>query len=78
MSPEKRGKGSKKDKGDSPSRKKPPPKGTSPTAKRQQKRREEKLALVQEQIEDGSLTIRQMTAEERKKYPPRTKKEGNK
>ena len=77
MSPEKRGKEPKKGKG-TPGRKKPPPKGSSPTAKRQQKRREEKLALVREQIEDGSLTIRQMTPEERKKYPPRTKKEKGK
>ena len=78
MSPEKRGKDPKKGKDASPGRKKGPPKGTSPTAKRQQKRREEKLALVREQIEDGSLTIRQMTPEERKKYPPRTKKEKDK
>ncbi|HSJ18453.1 MAG TPA: hypothetical protein VK920_10195 [Solirubrobacterales bacterium] len=77
MSPEKRGKGQKKGQGSGSGRKKGPPKGTSPTAKRQQKRREEKLALVREQIEDGSLTIRQMTPEERKKYPPRTKKEDN-
>jgi hypothetical protein len=48
-----------------------PKKGTSPTAKRQQKRREEKLKLVREQVADGSLTIRQMTPEERKKFPPR-------
>ena len=76
MSPEKKkrsGKTTPKDSGRG--RKKGPPKGTSPTAKRQQKRREEKLALVREQIEDGSLTIRQMTPEERKKYPPRTKKD---
>ena len=68
----------KKGKGDPSGRKKGPPKGTSPTAKRQQKRREEKLALVREQIEDGSLTIRQMTPEERRKYPPRTKKDDDK
>ena len=48
-------------------------KGTSPTARRQQKRREEKLRLVREQVADGSLTIRQMTPEERAKYPPRDK-----
>lgn len=52
---------------------KEPARGTSPTARRQQKRREEKLALVREQVEDGSLTIRKMTPEERKKYPPRRK-----
>jgi hypothetical protein len=55
-----------------------PKKGTSPTARRQQKRREEKLALVREQIADGSLKIRKMTPEERKKYPPRTKRENKK
>jgi hypothetical protein len=53
-----------------------PKKGTSPTAKRQQKRREEKLKLVREQVADGSLTIRQMTPEERKKFPPRDKRKG--
>ena len=56
---------------DSKSKDKRPKKGTSPTAKRQQKRREEKLKLVREQVADGSLTIRQMTPEERKKFPPR-------
>lgn len=60
--------------GSSKGRPKGPPKGTSPTARRQQKRREEKLALVREQVEDGSLTIRKMTPEERKKYPPRKPK----
>ena len=53
-----------------------PAKGTSPTAKRQQKRREEKLRLVREQVEEGSLTIRKMTPEERKKFPPRDKGKG--
>ena len=78
MSPEKPAKRPKKGTGAAGGRRKGPPKGTSPTAKRQQKRREEKLALVREQIEDGSLTIRQMTPEERKKYPPRTKREDKK
>ncbi len=32
-------------------------------------RRQEKLDAVQEQVDSGSLTIRKMTAEERKKYP---------
>jgi hypothetical protein len=59
-----------------PPRRKPPAKGTSPTAKRQQKRREEKLRLVREQVEEGSLTIRKMTPEERKKFPPRDKGKG--
>ncbi len=38
-------------------------------------RAEEKLAAkreyVREQVENGSLVIRQMTDEERKRYPPR-------
>jgi hypothetical protein len=42
----------------------------SETAKRQEKRRKEKLAAVQQQIDEGSLKIRKMTPEERKKYPP--------
>ncbi|MGH2962463.1 MAG: hypothetical protein ACRDL3_09765 [Solirubrobacterales bacterium] len=58
------------------SRPRKPPKGSSPTAKRQRKRREEKLALIREQVADGTLKIRKMTPEEREKYPPRTKGEG--
>jgi hypothetical protein len=46
----------------------------TPTARKQEQRRKEKLALVQQQIDEGSLTIRQMTPEERKKYPPRPRK----
>ena len=42
----------------------------SETQKRQEKRRKEKLKAVQEQVEEGSLVIRKMTPEERKKYPP--------
>ena len=42
----------------------------SETARRQEKRRKEKLASVQQQIEEGSLKIRKMTPEERKKFPP--------
>ena len=34
-------------------------------------RRREKLAQVQEQIDDGSLVVRQMTPAERKRNPPR-------
>ena len=37
----------------------------------QDKRRAEKLKQVQEQVDDGSLVIRKMTAEERRRYPPR-------
>ncbi len=36
-----------------------------------EEKRQAKLAQVQEQVEDGSLVIRQMTEEERRKYPPR-------
>ncbi len=41
---------------------------------RQQKaeqQREAKLQLVRDQIANGSLVIRRMTAEERRMYPPR-------
>ena len=48
--------------------------GTGPTASRQQKRREERLKLIEEQVADGSLKIRQMTAAERKANPPRPPK----
>jgi hypothetical protein len=36
---------------------------------RADKRRQDKLDAVAQQVEEGSLTIRQMTPEERKKYP---------
>ena len=36
-----------------------------------EEKRQAKLAQVQEQVDDGSLVIRQMTEEERLKYPPR-------
>ncbi len=36
--------------------------------------RREKLALVREQVKNGTLVIRKMTAEERALYPPRTGK----
>jgi hypothetical protein len=38
---------------------------------RAEEKREEKLELVREQVESGSLVIRQMTDEERRRYPPR-------
>lgn len=34
-------------------------------------KREEKLDFVREQVENGSLVVRQMTDEERRRYPPR-------
>ena len=39
-------------------------------AERQQAKREEKLAQIEEQVEDGQLVIRQMTPEEREKFGP--------
>ena len=41
------------------------------TRERAEEKREEKLELVRQQVESGSLVIRQMTDEERNKYPPR-------
>lgn len=38
---------------------------------RAEEKRQEKLDLVREQVENGGLVIRQMTAEERRRYPPR-------
>jgi hypothetical protein len=38
---------------------------------RQQERHEEKLKDIQEQVAQGKLVIRKMTAAERKRYPPR-------
>jgi hypothetical protein len=38
---------------------------------RAEEKREEKLELIREQVECGSLVIRQMTDEERQQYPPR-------
>lgn len=41
------------------------------TRERADERREAKLELVREQVASGSLVIRQMTDEERRRYPPR-------
>jgi hypothetical protein len=38
---------------------------------RQQERHDEKLKDIREQVAEGKLVIRQMTAAERKRYPPR-------
>lgn len=38
---------------------------------RAEAKREAKLDLVREQVQNGSLLIRQMTDEERRRYPPR-------
>jgi hypothetical protein len=41
------------------------------TRERAEEKREAKLELVREQVESGSLVIRQMTKEERRRYPAR-------
>jgi hypothetical protein len=38
---------------------------------RAEEKRAEKLAVVREQVENGSLVIRKMTDAERLRYPPR-------
>lgn len=38
---------------------------------RQQEQREKKLEDIREQVASGKLVIRQMTPEERKRFPPR-------
>jgi hypothetical protein len=38
---------------------------------RNDEKRREKLAAIKEQVEQGTLTIRKMTPEERKANPPR-------
>ena len=42
-----------------------------PQQLRQQEKHEEKLKDMREQVAQGKLVIRQMTADERKRYPPR-------
>jgi hypothetical protein len=43
-------------------------------ADRVAERRRVKLEEMERQLKEGSLTIRKMTAEERKRYPPRPAK----
>jgi hypothetical protein len=47
---------------------------------RAQERRREKLAAIEQQVRDGSLTIRAMTPQERANYPrpdqPRRRRRG--
>ena len=43
----------------------------SPMQLRQQEKREEKLRNMREQVAEGKLVIRQMTPDERRKFPPR-------
>jgi len=40
-------------------------------AERAAERRQEKLDDIKKQVKDGTLTIRKMTADERKKNPPK-------
>ena len=42
----------------------------SPIQLRQQEKREAKLREIREQVAEGKLVIRQMTAEERRRFPP--------
>jgi hypothetical protein len=44
------------------------------TREKAEERRRAKLELVREQVENGSLVIRQMTDDERRRYPPRPAK----
>ncbi len=43
----------------------------SPQQLRQQERHEEKLRDIREQVANGTLVIRKMTPDERKRFPPR-------
>jgi hypothetical protein len=52
----------------------PRPSPSKTPRERQEEQRQAKLDAVQEQIESGSLVIRKMTKEERKKFPPREPK----
>ncbi len=47
------------------------PRTPKTTRERAEEKHEEKLELIREQIKNGSLVIRQMTDEERRRYPPR-------
>lgn len=44
---------------------------------RKEQARREKLEMIEEQVEDGSLVIRPMTKEERAANPPRPPREKN-
>jgi hypothetical protein len=43
-------------------------------ADRAAERRRARLEEIEKQVKDGSLTIREMTPEERKRYPPQPPK----
>jgi hypothetical protein len=42
-----------------------------------EEKRQAKLALIREQLDSGSLVIRQMTDQERRRYPPRPPRANN-
>jgi hypothetical protein len=44
---------------------------------RAEERRQEKLEQIQDQVDKGQLTIRQMTPEERAAHPPRRREPKN-
>ena len=46
-----------------------------PQQLRQQELHERKLEEIREQVAEGKLVIRQMTAAERERYPPRARAE---
>ena len=48
--------------------------GMKSQKERSEERRKEKLAEIQEQVEKGELSIRQMTPAERKANPPKERK----
>lgn len=49
----------------------PTPRKRKTTRERADEKHEAKLEFVREQVESGSLVIRKMTPEERRRYPPR-------
>lgn|GEM_PF-3353310 len=48
-----------------------PSKPMKTVRERAEEKRQEKLTQVRDQVENGGLIIRQMTDEERRRYPPR-------
>lgn len=45
-------------------------------AERKEEARQKKLDEIREQVDSGGLVIREMTDEERKKFPPKPPREG--
>jgi hypothetical protein len=48
----------------------------SPMQQRQQEKREEKLRHIRAQVAEGKLVIREMTSDERRRFPPRERSAG--